>query len=353
MAMGVSLPAANLTKISNLTNEALILEDRSASSGFPDTGLYIRGRVGSISPQFYIGYTPTTSYTTASTPPLILTGQESDKTLLVFSLNNQSMTAFRSAFDLNNNSANKLHIDSRGAPIMTMTGKGYIGFGTENPLGFFHVEGNMYVNGEVYAYTKISDVATDTTALGISFVNDTNSNAGDIKTSLRIFSTTVSNAYTADNPNDIFTFRFPASGTATIKNFVLPHPQDKQRYLVHTALEGPENGVRYRGTTHLKDGKAQIVLPEYVQEITDPQTATLHLQVDSTGESVRVVYKKGQWLKNGRISIESEDKKSEEEVSWTLQLTRTDIIPLQVTPPKNLVHIEGLGPYKTVKERVH
>ena len=111
--------------------------------------------------------------------------------------------------------------------------------------------------------------------------------------------------------------------------------------------------MRYRGQVSLKDGKAQIVLPDYVPEITDPETATLHLQVDGTGESVRVVYKKGQWLRNGRISIESENKDSGEEVSWTLQLTRTDLIPLQVTPPKNLVNIEGIGPYKVVKARLY
>ena len=134
------------------------------------------------------------------------------------------------------------------------------------------------------------------------------------------------------------------------KTFVIPHPQDKQRYLVHTALEGPENGVRYRGQVSLKKGKALILLPDYIPEITDPGTATLHLHAAHTGEALRVVYKKGKWLRHGRISIESENKDSEEEVSWTLQLTRTDIVPLQVTPPKNLVNIEGIGPYKTVKD---
>jgi hypothetical protein len=184
-------------------------------------------------------------------------------------------------------------------------------------------------------------VATDGTALGVSFVGTTTT----VTTGLRVFSAAIA---TTDSGNAVFTFKFPLT-----KDFVIAHPLDKQRYLVHAALEGPENGVRYRGHVSLKDGKAQIVLPEYVPEITDPETATLHLQVDGTGESVRVVYKKGQWLRNGRISIESENKDSGEEVSWTLQLTRTDLIPLQVTPPKNLVNIEGIGPYKVVKARIY
>ena len=338
--------AASLTKISSLTDESLILEDRTAASGFPHAGLYIKGRTTTLSPQFYIGYPPTTADTTPTTAPFILTGQEVDKTLLVFSLNNQAMTAFRSGFDGNNNSANKLHIDSRGTSVMTITGKGYVGIGTETPLGPLHVEGTMYVNGEVYAFPKISDVATDGTALGVSFVGTT---ATRVTTGLRGFSAATP---TTDSGNAVFMFGFPNASTSE-KYFVIPHPLDKQRYLVHAALEGPENGVRYRGHVSLKDGKAQIVLPDYVPEITDPETATLHLQVDGTGESVRVVYKKGQWLRNGRISIESENKDSGEEVSWTLQLTRTDLIPLQVTPPKNLVNIEGIGPYKVVKARLY
>ena len=333
--------AASFTKISSLTDKSLILEDRINSSGFPRAGLYIKGRTSTLSPQFYIGYPPTTEYTTPSTPPFILTGQEVDKTLLVFSLNNQAMTAFRSDFDGNDHSANKLHIDSRGVPVMTITGKGYVGIGTENPLGPFHVEGTMYVDGEVYAYSTISDVDTEGRPLSVGFkVGGTGEPI--VRTEFPSFGTS--------QPQ--FKFSFPDT-TLPAKNFVILHPLDKQRYLVHTALEGPENGVRYRGHVSLKDGKAQIVLPDYVPEITDPETATLHLQVDGTGESVRVVYKKGQWLRNGRISIESENKDSGEEVSWTLQLTRTDLIPLQVTPPKNLVNIEGTGPYKVVKARLY
>ena len=347
ITVGATVSYTAPAKLSSLTNEALILEDRTASSGFPDTGLYIKGRDSGISPQFYIGYPPTTSYTTASTPPVLLTGQESDQTLLMFSLNNQAMTAFRSDFDGNNNSANKLHIDSRGTPIMTITGKGYVGIGNENPAGFLDIAGDMYVNGEVYALTKISDLATDNRSLAMAF---SNSSGDNIATSLHIFNTSPDNPHRAENPNDIYTFQFPsAAGGVSSKSFVIPHPQDKERYLVHAALEGPENGVRYRGVVQLKEGKGHIVLPEYVQAFTDPDTATLHLYVANTGESVRAVYKKGKWLRNGHIFIESENKVSEEEVSWTLQVTRTDITPLTVTPPKNIVHVDGIGPYKIVK----
>jgi len=349
----VALPASNiaaLSTINKLTNSELILEDKTAVSGFPKTGLYVKRAAGGIDNQFYIGYTPSTSATTSTTPRVLLTGQEKDKELLVFSLNGQSMNSFKSFFDGQNNSANKLFINGRGAPIMTLTGKGYIGIGTTTPLGFFHVQGNMYVDGIVNARTMTSSLATDNISplvadfgiAGISSVTrDIYARVGTV------------NGVTYTNYGDTgskFKFRFGESPTPpNTKDFVIPHPNDKQRYLVHSVLEGPENGVRYRGTVTLKNGKAQISLPDYVSEFTDPETATLHLHADNTGESLRVIYTKNKWLDKGRIRIESENPSSDETVSWTVQLTRTDIPPLQITPPKNLVHVDSIGPYKSVK----
>lgn len=336
-----------LSKINTLSNSALILEDQTAASGFPKTGLYIKGASGSIPNQFYIGYTPTTSETTASTPPMILTGQEKDKTLLAFSLNGQEINSFSSSFDGQTNSNNKLFINGRGAPIMTITGKGYIGIGTTSPVGFFHVQGNMYVDGLVRARAYSSDLWTDNAT---HFVTDFTlaTDGTNIRSIYAKVGTMNGTAYTSYSGNT----RFQFSATSAEKSFVIPHPNDKQRYLVHTALEGPENGVRYRGQVQLKNGKAMISLPDYVAEFTDPETATIHLQADNTGESLRVVYTKKKWLDKGTVRIESENPKSDEFVSWTIQITRTDITPLQVTPPKNLVHIDGIGPYKSVKSYI-
>jgi len=352
--MGGLFPASQvvaLSSISKLTDSALILEDKSASSGFPKTGLYIRGVTNNIGNQFYIGFPPTTSYTTASTPPVLLTGQEKDKKLLVFSLNGQEMTSFSSGFDLKNNSANKLFINSRGTPVMTVTGKGYIGIGTTSPAGFFHVAGNMYVDGIVRARAYTSDRSASGNQLAAQFAKSPTgifASVGTINgTSYKDYSNSVANA---GRTSVSFNVSFAASET---KNFVIPHPNDKQRYLVHATLEGPENGVRYRGQVRLKKGKAQISLPDYVSEFTDPETATIHLSADRTGESLRVIYTQKKWLhKGGNIAIESENADSDEIVSWTVQITRADIRPLQITPAKNRVHIDGVGPYKTVKRNL-
>ena len=47
---------------------------------------------------------------------------------------------------------------------------------------------------------------------------------------------------------------------ASIKNFVIPHPTKKGKQLVHTCLEGPENGVYVRGKLL---NNSVIELPEY------------------------------------------------------------------------------------------
>jgi hypothetical protein len=290
--------------------------------------------------QFYIGYPPTTSATTATTPQVLLTGQEQDTTLLMFSLNNQAMNSFSSLFDGNNDSANKLIINGKTTPIMTFTGKGYIGIGTTAPTSFFHVQGNMYVDGSVYGVPKISDVGSQNQQLAMSFAVYPGS---PTVLTIQPYKTNLDEAYLT---SVIFKFSFANNAT---KTFVIPHPNDKQRYLVHTSLEGPENGVRYRGVVTLKNGRAEITLPEYVSDFTDPETATIHLRADATGESLRVVYKKQQWIRQGRVMIESENPTSNETVNWTIQLTRTDLPALVVTPPKNLVHVKGTGPYKSVK----
>ena len=52
-----------------------------------------------------------------------------------------------------------------------------------------------------------------------------------------------------------------------IKTFVIDHPIDKEKYLVHACLEGPEAGVYYRGKGEIAEDTSEtiIYLPEYVK----------------------------------------------------------------------------------------
>lgn len=78
------------------------------------------------------------------------------------------------------------------------------------------------------------------------------------------------NATTVSALNGIF----KASLTAPTKHFNIPHPSRHGYRLVHTCLEGPENGVYYRG--HLSNSN-KIILPDYWNNLIDIETISVHL----------------------------------------------------------------------------
>jgi len=62
--------------------------------------------------------------------------------------------------------------------------------------------------------------------------------------------------------------------SATLKSFIIPHPTKPGMRLRYTSLEGPENGVYFRG--ELK-GINVIELPDYWTGLVDENTITVHL----------------------------------------------------------------------------
>jgi len=62
---------------------------------------------------------------------------------------------------------------------------------------------------------------------------------------------------------------------AKSKNFIIDHPLKDGKKLVHACLEGPENGVYFRG--RLRNEKV-IFLPEYWQNLVDEKSITVQLQ---------------------------------------------------------------------------
>jgi len=61
---------------------------------------------------------------------------------------------------------------------------------------------------------------------------------------------------------------------AGIKNFVIPHPTKEGKQLVHTCLEGPENGVYVRGRLL---NNTVIELPEYWTGLVDESSITVSI----------------------------------------------------------------------------
>lgn len=82
------------------------------------------------------------------------------------------------------------------------------------------------------------------------------------------------------------------------KNFDIPHPTKSGWRLRHTCIEGPENGVYFRGT--LKDSNV-IELPDYWTGLVDIDSITV--QLTQIGTSQDLIVEKIEWGK--RIIIKS------------------------------------------------
>ena len=61
------------------------------------------------------------------------------------------------------------------------------------------------------------------------------------------------------------------------KNFVQAYPNDANKEIVYTSLEGPEVGTYVRGTAELINGQAEIILPEHFALITSEDGCTVQL----------------------------------------------------------------------------
>ena len=78
-----------------------------------------------------------------------------------------------------------------------------------------------------------------------------------------------------------------STGSFSVKPFNIPHPSpDKEGMrLVHACLEGPENGVYFRGRV---TNKKEILLPPYWKDLVDWTTITVNLTPIGSHQSVIV-----------------------------------------------------------------
>jgi hypothetical protein len=116
--------------------------------------------------------------------------------------------------------------------------------------------------------------------------------------------------------------------THTAKTFVIDHPNEDNKFLVHACLEGPEAGVYYRGKARIVNGECVTVqLPSYVDKLA--KNFTVHITpiyeeatkgvdhllktTEVTGNQFRVYGKDGPffWIVYGeRLAINTEPDKS-------------------------------------------
>ena len=124
------------------------------------------------------------------------------------------------------------------------------------------------------------------------------------------------------------------TGPTGSKTFIIDHPTNESKHLVHVCLEGPEAGVYYRGKGEIIEGDCvEIELPHYVDRLA--YDFTVQITPIYNG---KIVTLNASEVENGCFKVYGENAK----FYWFVQGKRYDI---DVEPDKGTVEIKGDGPY--------
>jgi hypothetical protein len=132
----------------------------------------------------------------------------------------------------------------------------------------------------------------------------------------------------------------PTGPTGPIdKTFIIDHPKDNDRYLVHACLEGPEVGVYYRGTSEIIDNQSvTIELPSYV-----PGWATdISVLVTAIYDGKVKTFAASDVDRNGKFVVYGENGR----FNWIAIGKRASV---NVEPLKSEINVSGFGPYKWIE----
>ena len=121
------------------------------------------------------------------------------------------------------------------------------------------------------------------------------------------------------------------------KTFVIQHPLDTNKYLVHACLEGPETGVYYRGKGEVVNGVSTVKLPAYTETFYD-----FTVQVTPIYNGVLRLLNCSNII-NGEFKVYGSDGL----FNWHVTGKRGDII---VEQSKDDVELCGNGPYLFLKK---
>ena len=124
----------------------------------------------------------------------------------------------------------------------------------------------------------------------------------------------------------------------TTKTFVIDHPIDEEKYLVHACLEGPEAGVYYRGCDKITNNLfTYINLPDYVSKLATDFT----IQITPIYDGKNVKQYNTSKVENGQFAVYGENG----EFYWSIYGKRKNIL---TEIPKHNLLIKGSGPYKWI-----
>jgi hypothetical protein len=122
----------------------------------------------------------------------------------------------------------------------------------------------------------------------------------------------------------------------TAKTFVINHPVDPARYLVHGCLEGPEAGVYYRGKGEIIGSSVEIELPHYVAAFSTDFTVQVTPIYNGKVRTLNVSE-----VENGVFTVYGEPGA----FNWLVHGIRGTV---NVEPLKSEVDVKGSGPYRWI-----
>jgi len=132
---------------------------------------------------------------------------------------------------------------------------------------------------------------------------------------------------------------YTAGGYTAVKSFVIDHPLDQEKYLVHACLEGPESGVYYRGKGEIVDDNSVIIeLPHYVQALASNFTVQVTPIYQSHNPTPN--YSTSE-VSNNSFTVYGKNGS----FFWSAYGERSAI---NVEVNKNSVVVSGNGPYKYI-----
>src|SRR5690606_3505161 len=124
------------------------------------------------------------------------------------------------------------------------------------------------------------------------------------------------------------------------KPFVIQHPVDPDRWLVHGCTESPMAGVEYWGEAEVVGGEAVVELPSYFESLTLAENR--QVQLTPVDELCMVAASR---IEDGRFTIKCSGPDGTK-VAWLVKAERRDAAGFEVEPLKSEVSVRGDGPYR-------
>jgi hypothetical protein len=185
-----------------------------------------------------------------------------------------------------------------GLPMIMITSRGFAPTPTDLLIGDPSGIVGMTINSSIISIFNaktISIVSKNVTAVSklnwvgkVNVVGKTSFKGKSTTTGKKTINgkTTINGALTVNGACKINGFlKFTGSIVGTTKKFDIPHPTKENHRLAHSCIEGPENGVYYRGRL---SGKNVIELPDYWQGLIDPESITVNLTPHRTYQELFV-----------------------------------------------------------------